>query len=69
MGINHLNIRGDRSQHNQNYDSDIFGCDNTIGGNFCVMWKNTEHTTVSAWTNYVINGINNPVTQNVIYNH
>jgi len=25
MGINHLNTRGDRSQHNQNYDSDIFG--------------------------------------------
>ena len=24
MGINHLNTRGDRSQHNQNYDSDIF---------------------------------------------
>ena len=23
MGINHLNTRGDRSQHNQNYDSDI----------------------------------------------
>ena len=25
MGINHLNIRGSRSQHNQNNDSNIFG--------------------------------------------